>query len=48
MVKTFMVVVAKGGCGGPCGGEVRSVELLCTTSHLIENMGETRSEVLYY
>lgn len=30
VIKVFTVVVATGVCSGPCGGEVRSVELLCT------------------
>lgn len=41
VVKLFTVVVAKGGCGDPCGGKVRLV--VCTTFHLIENGDETRS-----
>lgn len=43
VVKAFRVVVTKGGWGGSCGGKVGSVVLLCTISHLIENVGETRS-----
>lgn len=37
MWKTFLVEV-KDGCGGPCSEKVRSAELLCTSSRLIENV----------
>jgi len=45
-VKAFMGAVARGGCGGVCGGKARLVELLCTTSHLMKNVA--KSEVFYY
>lgn len=46
MWKTFLVEV-KDGFGGPCS-EVRSAELLCTSSRLIENVVTQEVKVRFF